>query len=324
MQSKGIELSLTSINWTIVSEQLATRSPKQCRERYVNHLDPSLKKTPFDKIEDIQLLELQSKYGNSWTLIATMMPGRSENQVKNRWNSASYRRGAKDLRGARRFRGRGKARGRGRGGVRGKLTAVGSTAGNMLSPISLSSFSSSSSSSSSSVSSSSPISMDHFRAQSSLSSYTFDKISPADSDASGLSLLVGISQGFSQPSTPVDHDKDLDMQQEDLNILASIDSTIHVERFDSWFSNMSISSCSVSGSCGGNDEWKREKDRGKESIEMMTTSATEATTTYTSTSIGSCMDIQKIERKDSLSTIDTDISEGILIHGFQWRSSSSI
>ena len=52
------------------------RTGKQCRERWFNHLDPQLKKEPWSEDEDRALLEAQSRLGNSWTKIATEMPGR--------------------------------------------------------------------------------------------------------------------------------------------------------------------------------------------------------------------------------------------------------
>ena len=48
----------------------------QCRERWLNHLDPSLKKGEWSKEEDDILLRAQAKWGNSWTRIAELLPGR--------------------------------------------------------------------------------------------------------------------------------------------------------------------------------------------------------------------------------------------------------
>ena len=48
------------------------RIGKQCRERWFNHLDPSLKKGGWTEEEDAVLVEAQSKWGNSWTKIAKL------------------------------------------------------------------------------------------------------------------------------------------------------------------------------------------------------------------------------------------------------------
>lgn len=48
----------------------------QCRERWLNHLDPNLKKGEWSKEEDAILLEAQAKWGNAWTRIAELLPGR--------------------------------------------------------------------------------------------------------------------------------------------------------------------------------------------------------------------------------------------------------
>jgi hypothetical protein len=67
------------------------RIGKQCRERYFNHLDPSIKKSEWTPEEDQILEQSQARIGNKWCEIAKLLPGRSENSVKNRWNSAMRR-----------------------------------------------------------------------------------------------------------------------------------------------------------------------------------------------------------------------------------------
>lgn len=57
------------------------------RERWQNHLDPQLSKEPWEEAEDQLLISLQAVMGNKWSEIARAFQGRSENSVKNRWNS---------------------------------------------------------------------------------------------------------------------------------------------------------------------------------------------------------------------------------------------
>jgi Myb-like DNA-binding domain len=66
---------------------IGIRKSRQCRERWVNHLDPNLNKTKWTEADDIFLLESQLQIGNKWSEIAKKMEGRTENSVKNRWKS---------------------------------------------------------------------------------------------------------------------------------------------------------------------------------------------------------------------------------------------
>ena len=77
-------------NWEIISQILQTKSifktGKQCKERFVNNLNPSLKKEKTWRLEENKtLFELHRKLGNKWTKISKCFEGRSDNCVKNQF-----------------------------------------------------------------------------------------------------------------------------------------------------------------------------------------------------------------------------------------------
>jgi hypothetical protein len=91
LMSLVAEYDVNSVKWSELAVKLPGRLGKQARERWFNHLDPTLKKEPWSDAEHSVLMEAQTQYGNKWTEIAKLLPGRSENAVKNRWNSTVRR-----------------------------------------------------------------------------------------------------------------------------------------------------------------------------------------------------------------------------------------
>ncbi|CAD8076828.1 unnamed protein product [Paramecium sonneborni] len=67
------------------------RTPKQVRERWMNYLNPKLNKSSWTDQEDNQLLQLVVNNGKRWSMISTLLEGRTENQVKNRFKSLIHK-----------------------------------------------------------------------------------------------------------------------------------------------------------------------------------------------------------------------------------------
>ena len=83
--------------WLMISSRMGTRNSRQCRDRWCQYLSPKSNLSPWSKEEENLLVKLVQEYKGKWLEILKRFPGRSYNQIKNKYKTLERRKKVAEL-----------------------------------------------------------------------------------------------------------------------------------------------------------------------------------------------------------------------------------
>jgi hypothetical protein len=82
---REVVTSSERLNWAQIASHFPERNGRQCRDRWVNYVNPTIINAPWTSEEERILYERFREFGTKWKQIADSFPNRSANQIKNHW-----------------------------------------------------------------------------------------------------------------------------------------------------------------------------------------------------------------------------------------------
>lgn len=72
--------------WDLISKEIGNRTARQCRDRWNNYLSPNVSHREWTIDEDRLLIQCLKEFGSRWSNFVIFFPGRTDVNIKNRWN----------------------------------------------------------------------------------------------------------------------------------------------------------------------------------------------------------------------------------------------